>query len=158
VKVCRFQTLINEYASFPVTLSPVCNDFEEHAPTFWKSTHFQWKEYNGNWQKGNPHPNLGMIKSSLTTGLEATRANYGNQIRITSGYRCPHGNAAVDGKAQSFHMHGRAVDIYSVESENPWTEAEFLLLKAATVGTGFIETSDWLSYPEPEDHHFHVAW
>jgi hypothetical protein len=26
-------------------------------------------------------------------------------------------------------MHGRAVDIYSVESENPWTEAEFDVLK-----------------------------
>ncbi len=94
-----------------------------------------------------------MVKEILTTGLEATRSNYGRPIATSSGYRCPHGNQNVGGAANSYHMHGRAVDLFSLESQHPWTEAEFNLMKQAATNT--VESFEWDTYP---DHHFHVAW
>lgn len=154
VEVCRFQYLINEYAELSVNLSPSCSDFEEHPADFKKSPRFTWSGYNGRWLDGNPNPNKCMIKASLTTGLETTRTNYGKEIVISSGYRSPKGSQSVNGVANSFHMHGRAVDLFSV-SANPWTEAEFNLMKDATIGTNPIEAFSWGTY---SDHHFHAAW
>lgn len=87
-------------------------------------------------------------------GLEATRANYNRGgIRLSSGYRCPHGNWNVSGAAQSLHMHGRAADMKS--SDHAWTEEEFDRLRAAAAATGPIELLHWTSYA---DRHLHAAW
>jgi hypothetical protein len=94
------------------------------------------------------------VTAGLTSGLEATRTNYNRGgTQLTSGYRCPHGNAAVGGAAQSYHMHGRAADMYS--ASHTWTEAEFNLLKAAADQTGPVESFSWTTYT---DHHYHAAW
>jgi Peptidase M15 len=95
-----------------------------------------------------------MIRAALTTGLETTRTNYNRGgIRLTSGYRCPHGNANVGGVVNSLHVHGRAADMYS--ADHTWTETEFNLLKAAADATGPIESFTWTEY---DDHHYHAAW
>jgi len=42
--------------------------------------------------------------------LDPLRQYLGRAIRITSGYRCPTLNKAIDGSPTSQHMHGEAVD------------------------------------------------
>lgn len=43
--------------------------------------------------------------------LQPLRAKLDKPIRITSGYRCPDLNKAVDGDKKSEHLYGRAADI-----------------------------------------------
>lgn len=47
----------------------------------------------------------------LLTLLEQLRAEIGQPVYITSGYRCPAHNKAVGGAKDSFHMKGMAADI-----------------------------------------------
>lgn len=49
--------------------------------------------------------------------LEKIRIDYGNPIRITSGYRPPAINKAVGGASQSRHIQGDAVDIAPVSGD-----------------------------------------
>lgn len=44
--------------------------------------------------------------------LVPVRKRINMPITISSGYRCPQLNSAVGGAARSYHMQGRAVDIY----------------------------------------------
>lgn len=144
--------IIREYVFYSVSLSPSCSDFASSGG----STHFSWTELNGGFSNGNPHSPFGMVKAALLDGLESTRTNYnGGGITLTSGYRCPHGNFGVGGVAQSFHMHGRAGDMYS--ASHSWTEQEFNLLKAAADSTSPppIESFFWHTYT---DRHYHAAW
>jgi len=100
-------------------------------------------------------PHVGdVVSTALADGLEATRANYGAPIYLSSGYRCPHGNRRVDGDQYSLHMHGRAADMYSNASRT-WSQPEFNELRRAAFTTGWVELSNWDSYP---DRHLHVAW
>jgi hypothetical protein len=131
---------------------PTCADFKSSGG----STNFTWTELNGGFSNGNPHNPWGIVNSSLTTGLQATRANYDRGgIRLTSAYRCPEGNQAVGGVANSSHTYGRAADMYS--SSHTWTEEEFALLRTAALNTGnTTELLTWDSYPT--DRHLHAAW
>ncbi len=141
-----------EYATYGVNTTPACNEFV----TSGGSTHFSWSELNGGFSTGNPHSPYGVVKGALTTGLESTRTNYNRGgVRLSSGYRCPHGNAspAVQGAEQSLHMQGRAADMYS--NDHTWTEGEFALLKAAADNTSPAESLNWDTYT---DHHYHAAW
>ncbi len=122
------------------------------------STHFQWWELNDNWSNGNPHRPWSMIKQGLLNGLEQTRTNYNRGgIRLSSGYRCPHGNTAVgsDAPRTSFHMHGRAADMFS--ADHAWTRSEFNKLRqaAAEAVPASVELFQWTTY---DDHHLHAAW
>jgi hypothetical protein len=149
----EIRTMIAEYETFEVDLRPTCGDFANTGGT----THFSWSELNGGWAQGNPHQPWGMVRLALTNGLEATRTNYNRGgIRLTSGYRCPHGNDAVGGEPLSRHMHGQAADMYS--ADHPWTEQEFNLLRRAAARTRPrpFELLFWESYPE--DRHLHAAW
>jgi hypothetical protein len=143
--------IIQEYATYGVnTPHPTCSEFASSGG----STNFSWSELNGGFSSGNPHSPWGIVKSGLTTGLEATRTNYNRGgITLTSGYRCPHGNYAVGGVSQSLHMRGRAADMKS--AEHSWTETEFGLLKTAADATSPTESFFWNTYP---DHHYHAAW
>lgn len=143
-------TMIREYRAHGVSLSPQCSDFASSGG----SANFSWNELNGGFSNGNPHNPWGMVQAGLTTGLEATRTSYNRGgITLTSGYRCPHGNSAVGGAAQSYHMHGRAADMYS--ASHAWTETEFNLLKAAADANGPSESLFWHTYA---DRHYHAAW
>ncbi len=142
--------MIAEYHDHGVNYTPVCTDFA----TSGGSANFSWSELNGGFSNGNPHSPYGIVTGGLTSGLESTRSLYNRGgIQLTSGYRCPHGNAAVSGAAQSYHMHGRAADMYS--ASHAWTEAEFNLLKAAADQTGPAESFSWSTYT---DRHYHAAW
>lgn len=142
--------IIAEYHTHNVNLTPACNDLASSGG----SANFSWSELNGGFSTGNPHNPWGLVNTSLTNGLEATRTNYNRGgITLTSGYRCPHGNAAVGGVANSLHVHGRAADMYS--SAHPWTETEFNLLRDAAQLTGPTESLFWNSYA---DRHYHAAW
>ncbi|MCC7125361.1 MAG: hypothetical protein IT178_10970 [Acidobacteria bacterium] len=142
--------IIGEYAQYNVNITPECYEFA----TTGGSANFSWSELNGGFAGGNPHNPWGLVTNGLTDGLEQTRWNYNRGgINLTSGYRCPHGNASVGGVQNSYHVHGRAGDMYS--SNHPWTEAEFDLLRNAALLTGTIELLFWNSYP---DHHLHAAW
>lgn len=94
------------------------------------------------------------MTTALAGGLEATRANYGAPVYLSSGYRCPHGNAQVGGVRDSLHVHGRAADMFR-NASHTWTEQEFNVLKAAAGATNPIES---FAYNRYADHHYHVAW
>ncbi len=145
-------TIIGEYTTFQVNLQPTCADFANAGGT----TNFSWSELNGGWSTGNPHQPWGMVRQGLTGGLEATRTNYNRGgIRLSSGYRCPHGNQAVGGVVNSLYMHGRAADMYS--ADHPWTQQEFDRLRRAAGKTNPppLELFQWTTYV---DHHLHAAW
>lgn len=142
--------IIGEYHEYGVNYVPSCGDFASSGG----STHFSWSELNGGFSNGNPHSPYGIVSGALTSGLESTRSNYDRGgINLSSGYRCPHGNSAVAGKAQSLHMQGRAADMKS--SDHPWTEDEFNLLREAAELTSPEESLYWDTY---SDHHYHAAW
>lgn len=129
-----------------------CEKFQSSV----SSPHFSWSELNDGWSGGNEsrHRPWGYVDKRLIVGLEHMRRSYGRGgIRISSGYRCPTGNAALpDAVPQSKHMEGRAADMFS--ADHAWTEAEFRRLQDAAEDAGGT-TSDWDSYT---DHHLHVSW
>jgi hypothetical protein len=144
-------TIMAEYRAFSVTIKPECEDFANSGGT----ANFSWAELNGGFAGGSGHSPWGIVRASMKTGVESTRTNYNRGgIRISSGYRCPHGNRRSDGVAQSRHMRGDAADMYSVD--HAWTETEFNLLKAAADLTGPVESFTWATYPN--DRHYHAAW
>lgn len=59
----------------------------------------------------------------LVVLLEALRAQWGNPIIITSGYRCPPHNKEVGGAARSLHMVGQAADVMVPFSDQGAVEA-----------------------------------
>lgn len=142
--------IIKEYKTNNVNWTPSCGDIANSGG----SEHFSWSELNGNFQDGNPHNPWGIVRSSLTTGLEATRSNFGAPIYLSSGYRCPHGNASVGGAAQSFHVHGRAADMYD-NAQFQWTLERCEVVRRAAQETGTVEL---LSCDHYADRHLHAAW
>ena len=154
-------TMVQEYktTNYQRSLTPTCTDFTSLAPSTHVTTNFTWSELNGGLQDGNPHYAWGMVNAKLTTGLEATRTIYNRGgISLSSGYRCPHGNASpsVAGSKTSYHMDGRAADMYS--SSKTWTQQEFALMRNAASNTSPspVELLDWDTYPK--NHHLHAAW
>jgi hypothetical protein len=152
--------ILLEYVAYGVSPVPACHEF---AP-FGGSAHFTWCELNGRCPSSPPHGNphydsmtgmWGLIRPSLTSGLERARLYYGDAIMLTSGYRCPHGNQLVGGVGGSLHMQGRAADMYST-SGRYWTEEEFLVLQRAVRESGAVEYTE--SYWTYADRHLHAAW
>lgn len=100
--------------------APACTDIEKNGAG---TANFSWAELNGYFGNGNPHDGYGWVQQSLKTGLEGLRAAWGRSplrrangypatIWLSSGYRCPHGNASIRGAStSSYHMEGRAADI-----------------------------------------------
>jgi hypothetical protein len=151
------QTMAAEYEDtvYHNTLRPNCLEFRNSGG----SAHFSWSELNGGWAQGNPHTSWGMIKTSLTDGLEATRTNYNRgPILMSSGYRCPAGNRAVTGVNNSFHTHGRAGDMYSaLHGGTNWDEEECATLRTAAGQTNPAPV-ELLDCDEYNDKHLHGAW
>lgn len=128
--------IIGEYEDFPVNLSPDCDDFANSGGT----ATFSWPELNGRGPASTPpYGNLhwgqgqwGIVRASLTTRLEATRAHYGKPMAITGGYQCPHGNQGLPGAdANSAHMHGTAADFQSLAADWDWDECQDLRLSVS---------------------------
>ena len=139
--------IIEEYRAGQVAWTPSCGDFG----TSGGSAHFSWSELNR--YPGSGHPPFGIVKQVLWSGLESTRSNYNRGgLVIDSGYRCPHGNAAVGGAWQSRHMWGDAADMHS--ADHLWNRAEWDLMQSAARNAG-------ASYIEPYEQdptHLHADW
>jgi len=151
--------IIAEYPQFSVNLSPSCNDFANSGGT----AHFSWPELNGRGPASTPpYGNLhwesdqwGIVKGSLKTGLETTRAYYGKPIVLTGGYRCPHGNASAGGSPTSWHVHGRAADLRS--EAQYWSMPECETLRTIIDNqTNTVELLQCDTYGQPG--HLHAAW
>ncbi len=151
-------TIFAEYEEHGVTWRPSsCWDFTSSGG----SGNFSWNELNGGFTNGNPHRAWGLVSGNLVSGLESTRRNYGHQpIGVTSGYRCPHGNASIPGAArQSNHMKGIAADMYS--ADQTWTEAEFDKLKRAARDAGgspMTNNGTEITCHTYADHHLHIDY
>ena len=73
-------------------------------------------------------------------------------FQMTSGYRCPHGNASIPRAASdSKHMHGRAADLL----RPGWSEKEFEDLKQLAEEFGAVFTSEFTDYP---NNHLHITF
>jgi hypothetical protein len=151
--------IIQEYYNRGLNNPPVCANFESHANNYAYSNHFEWHELNGEFADGNPHDPFGWITTGLIDGLEATRTSYGAAIYLSSGYRCPDGNASptINGAVNSLHMRGRAADMYRNANHTWANEAEFNLLKAEADATNPAPTES-LGYNTYANHHYHAAW
>jgi uncharacterized protein YcbK (DUF882 family) len=105
-----------------------------------------------NQSPGSGHMPYSAFQLFMWNELEDVRSEFDNEpIIIDSGYRCPHGNAAVGGAGQSRHMWGDAVDMHS---QGTWNHDAWLDLQAAAVAAGasFIE-------PYSQDpSHVHADW
>ncbi len=53
------------------------------------------------------------MRALVENVLDPLRARYGHPIYVSSGYRCPKLNKAVNGAINSQHMRGEAADIYA---------------------------------------------
>lgn len=141
--------IIAEYREFSVNPVPTCSELADTTNT----ARFTWQQLNRNFQDGNPHHPWGLARSALRTGLDETWTNYSRgTITLSSGYRCPHGNHAVGGVANSSHVHGRAADM---KSDQPWTLEEFTLLRNAARDAGAVFLTNWDTYT---DRHLHAKW
>lgn len=56
-------------------------------------------------------PENGM-DSKLLQVLEKMRERLGEPLIVSSGYRCPTHNRNIGGASQSYHMRGKAADVY----------------------------------------------
>ena len=54
------------------------------------------------------------MRALIENLLDPLRELYGHPIEVSSGYRCPKLNAAVNGAINSQHMRGEAADIYAL--------------------------------------------
>jgi hypothetical protein len=145
-------TMIAEYPQYGVNYYPLCSAFSRTGG----SAHFSWSELNGGFTNGNPHSPWGIVTAALTTGLEATRTNYNRGgLNLTSGYRCPHGNAGLpDAVPQSDHMEGGAADMFS--AIHSWDQTEHNLVRDAAITAFAGYWTEWNTYPS--NQHFHARW
>ena len=133
------------------------------------SAHFSWSELNGHWAQGNEpkHNPWGHIDPTLPPMLEDLRiraidaglVDHAQGLPLSSGYRCPKGNASIPGAAErSYHMAGVAVDI---STRSLWGglpledwKGKYEDLKAHADTLGFKELFEFDEYP---DHHLHLS-
>ena len=113
------------HGQLPQELPADCETIEHHSSGHQMAANFTWGELNGGFQDGNPHRGngggWGWVQSQLPSGLQALRGDwaadslgtvYGAALPVSSGYRCPHGNASIPGASnRSWHMSGVAADI-----------------------------------------------
>ena len=57
------------------------------------------------------------LEALVDSVLDPLRKLYNKPIKVTSGYRCPRLNAAVNGSSNSQHMRGEAADITSINDD-----------------------------------------
>lgn len=134
--------IIQEYVDWPVNLVPVCSDFQTGdtgCPNIFLGEFTQDDDYS--WF---------ILRDSLCTGFNATRDNLGAPILLSSGYRNPVANDRAGGVWNSFHMHGRAVDM------DGSTVGENVAIFNAMEGTNYVNR---LLEPDPNNPTWvHGVW
>lgn len=164
-----------------------CEVIEHHPDRYRPTPHFTWSELNDGFSEGNPHSGngggWGWIQAGLTQSLERLRADWGQQamssdsiygkaIPLSSGYRCPHGNASIPGASStSWHMSGRAADVSVKSMAGVWNNWSGMSDEEKARVQEIWEMLDHLTRegslnanmdPQPftayRDRHFHAAW
>ena len=139
--------LISEYKTEQVDLKPSCSDFSQFGPN----------EFNHS--EDNTHQPWGIVKDVLFVKRAQVQEYALYEVRLTSGYRCPHINTSMrdQGAAQqSRHMYGDALDMTPPPANwSPPTEAEFNRLYNAAIQTSPSFITNWATYT---DHHLHADW
>ncbi len=93
-------------------------------------------------------------------------------LRVTAGYRCPRGNAAVGGETTSNHQYGKSFDFNQQDSKEENYNAFQAALLAGAGGDSYLKASDGTRYfqisnPPPDPNQLpqgvtyvqgHVTW
>jgi hypothetical protein len=130
-------TIIGEYLTYGVNLTPTCSDFSQNT----HSVYFQASELRVN--EAPSYNSWALIRIPLTVGqssgygLDKWRANYGSARTANSVYRTPAHNAVVGGATQSQHMYGTAADLNNDSGTNE--EYNLMVSAAQNAGYDFIE-------------------
>ena len=162
------RTMAQEYDDYDVQHRehPSCSEIEYKGAG---TANFSWEELNGYFQEGNPHTGYGWVQLELKSGIQGMRDAYGGPLPLSSGYRCPHGNASIPSASPtSWHLEGRAVDI-SVKSmadvQNNWTQMTAAERQRVTVIWLELDelarmegATDLQGFGEYPDRHYHAAW
>ena len=90
---------------------------------------------------GAPSPYGPMnVKQELVDFLNQLRLRFGKPLIVTSGYRSPEHNKAVDGVANSYHTQGLAADIRPEDQKDLPTLWELCRRLNVTGGVGIYDT------------------
>jgi hypothetical protein len=145
--------LITEYPKYNAGYLPVCFA-SEFVPTsnVQPSYHFTFAELNTSDINYSPpdFPDWAVLRSVLLSGLENTRANYGNAITINSAYRSPLVQHAVSPQyPHDRHIHGDAADMATGSAQTVWNA----LHSSAIAAGACVE-------PETQStvNHVHADW
>lgn len=136
--------------------SDLAEEYEDEGLTGWPCSTFSTADghlilQDSDTENGQ-HNGNGFVHADLASGYTSTESNYGDSIRITSGYRCPAGDRATGGSGRGWHVFGRAVDIVPTTVND--AEWEALLDAVVDAGAiGIIDNSDYPSRP-----HIHARW
>ncbi len=162
------ERIAQEYTDYAVEERdhPACDEIEENGND---ATYFSWDELNGFWTDGNPHTNYGWVSQTLKDNLDQLRTNYGEPLALSSGYRCPHGNASIQGaSATSWHLEGRAADIsvkWLAGVSNDWNGMSAAEQASVRIIWNRLDdlarnlgTRDRQPFTKYADRHYHAAW
>jgi hypothetical protein len=117
-------TLIAEYGTYKVALTPQCSDLNNDA----SATYFTNAELT---TSESPAYGWSLLTQVLLQQSDAWRTNYG-AMTADSVYRNPAHNSAINGASNSQHMFGDAIDISNPTSDRP---GRALLISALPTGT-----------------------
>lgn len=97
------------------------------------------------------HSGYGYINPALESGLAAVETSFETDINVSSGYRCPEGNASIPNSGDnSHHIHGQAADFKTITL--PWSTAvRDSIAEWAEAYGGAVEVRKYPTY-------LHLAW
>lgn len=158
-------TVMEEYYSpnlFAVSYRPSCNDFVQNAEG---GGTFNWSDWMTS-QSGE-HDGWGLSQNGmLSQTLPSTQDYYVNELNgvdliLTSGYRCPHVNAAVGGASNSRHMYGDAADLIPNSGQlsgkgRQWGYDEWWLLTLSGLEAGASYYEPWGTGAGQTTSHVHI--
>ena len=144
-KICD---MIDEYEDKGVIWIPQCSDFRTSSII----SDFSWRELNGYYAGGNEliHSPYGIMQSRLMYKVQLMRNIYRRPISLSSGYRCPDGNASAGSRyiKTSRHMFGMALDIS--------TGGSFLVFEQLRIIKDQVGGLEHESYASYSDGHLHI--
>ncbi len=139
-------SIIAEYVTYGVSLSPTCSSFTQSSPT----ANFTFGTLNSGTYA------WAILTNYLGSGLDGIFANEPYAMVITSGYRNPAKEYTINAAyvATSRHEYGDAVDIATYNSNTQWTSMHNAARQYGTTGgTPCIEP-----LTQSTNNHLHVDW
>ena len=154
--------LAAEYQEYAVTARDVmCSDIKSSGT----SKNFTWEQLVGGSRmrgvENGDHWPWGLMSTTTVEGLDAVYDTFykafTRRLVVNSGYRCPRGNAAVNGDAESPHILGDSVDIdvEGLGTEVMMEEEHKIIYNAVWRSGGTV--SDKYKYSTSLSH-IHATW